>query len=76
MVTGVADSATQHIEKMVSRQQNSKKGGGRSKKGFLPPRFGGGGVSGRGFDFNQGSVFARLRPTQVLTGNLTMVDLV
>ena len=63
VVTGVADSTTQHIEKMVSRQQNSKKGGGRSKKGFLPPRFGGGGVNGNGFGANQGSVFARLGPT-------------
>jgi len=47
MVMGVADSATQHIEKMVARQQNSKKGGkgGKSKQGFFPPRFGGGGGS-------------------------------
>jgi len=43
MVMGVANSATQHIEKMVSRQQNGKKGGkgGRSKQGSFPPRIGG-----------------------------------
>ena len=37
MVMGVADSATQHIEKMVARQQNSKKGGkgGRFKQAYL-----------------------------------------
>ena len=46
MVMGVADSATQHIEKMVARQQNSKKGGkgGRFKQAYFPPRFGGGGA--------------------------------
>ena len=53
MVMGVADSATQHIEKMVARQQNSKKGGkgGRFKQAYfppIPPRFSGGG-SGSGF---------------------------
>ena len=32
MVVGVADRATEHIEKMVSRQQNGKKGGVRPPK--------------------------------------------
>jgi len=79
MVTGVADRATQHIEKMVSRQQNSKKGG-KAKRGSLPPRFGGAGegrefslkpprfgVAGHSYKFNSnlGSVNSKLDPKRV-----------
>ena len=41
MVVGVAVHATQHIEKMVARQQNSKKGG-RAPPKRVSPGFGGG----------------------------------
>ena len=51
MVVGVADSATQHIEKMKRKEKNSKTGGkgGRSKLQYVPPRFRGG---GGGFGFS------------------------
>ena len=67
MVMGVADRATEHIEKMVSRQQNKKAGGGRPvRSSNKPPRFGGGGGRGGGGGgggnglYGSGSVFSRL----------------
>jgi len=69
MVMGVAGRASEHIEKMVSRQQNTKKaGGGRPVRcSNKPPRFGGGGGGGRGVGGSGGnglygasSVFSRL----------------
>ena len=47
MVVGVAVHATQHIEKMVARQQNSKKGG-RAPPKRVSPGFGGGHGGGGG----------------------------
>eukprot|EP00092_Neocalanus_flemingeri_P023628 GFUD01025626.1.p1 GENE.GFUD01025626.1~~GFUD01025626.1.p1 ORF type:complete len:492 (-),score=144.64 GFUD01025626.1:594-2069(-) len=52
MVVGVAGQASEHIEKMVSRQQNGKKR--QTRRPPAPPRFGGGGSFGTGSTWGGG----------------------